>query len=135
MKEKTAKEFALEQIAPYYANPSICGINSNTKNCANITEDGKMCVVGKNLLPDIRNRHPHRSFPALCKLYKGDQSLLLNPESVGILTNDQWSFLQAIHDRLTRTTLDDNLTDVVNDLGLFTVDELKEAAKSYKSPN
>ena len=36
---KTAKQFALEQIAPYFKNPSLCGYNSETNECVYKTED------------------------------------------------------------------------------------------------
>lgn len=113
------KEFALAQIAPYYKDPTTCGFNGD--RCLYLTEDGKMCVLGKNLID-----------PSLYGAMNGDDLLIkhgedaLKPESRGFLTPKEWNKLQNIHDNIAFKTKDTVI--FIQRLGLFTLKELEEYA-------
>jgi len=118
---KTAKEFALEQIAPYYKDPSICGYDGNS--CRYITEDGKMCVAGKNMLNPRIN-----CFDSIKAILSEDlEEDVFKPAARGILNPKQWSLLQNIHDSIAEGE-EHNVPIGVIELGLFSLEELEEAA-------
>jgi hypothetical protein len=124
----TKKEFALNAIAPYVANPELCGYEDNS--CVYLTSDGKMCVAGKYMVnPAIatgRIRPILNNFP---------QSQVFKPEAVDIFTTSEWSLLQDLHDTLATKfrEIDSNfLRYTVNDLGLFTYEELLEKVQEIK---
>jgi hypothetical protein len=122
---KSPKDFALEQIAPYYANPSTCGFDGS--RCQYLTDDGKMCVAGKNLLEPDKYKLSNK---AITHLIDVDTDIILKPESRGILTTRQWQILQYIHDDIAMGTSEPELNARINMLGFFTLEELKEAAKN-----
>jgi len=113
------KAFALAQIAPYFKDPSTCGIDGRT--CLYETSDGRMCVLGKNLLPEAR-KHAGGNARIVLDKYES-QSECLIPEAVDILTTDEWRMLQSIHDSIARQY---KFNSKLDDLRLFTLDELKE---------
>lgn len=127
MKKLTPKEFALREIAPYYKDPSICAIKGVF--CLNLLPDGRMCVAGKNLLPKVREKNPTSSIYSIFSLYKKIQSSIFIPESVDILTVEEWGALQDMHDSIARR--EDDLLDInISKLDLFTLEELKEYCKT-----
>lgn len=119
----TPKEFALQQIAPYFKNPDLCGYDEH--GCMNITPDGRMCVAGKNYLPEIKEKHPSTSVLNLAYLFKNDQSRVFLPESVYILTWEEWGDLQSMHDAIARER-EHSLKVAIRNLNLFTYEELVE---------
>lgn len=119
----TPKEFALSQIAPYFKDPSLCGYAADT--CMNLTPDGKMCVAGKNYLPEIREKYETASVLGLAEIFKNDQSKVFLPKSVDILTWREWACLQSMHDSIARKW-EDSLKYAIKDLNLFTYEELVE---------
>lgn len=119
----TPKEFALQQIAPYFKDPSICGYEEDS--CKNITSTGKMCVAGKNYLPEIREKYKSAPVSSISDLFRNDQSKVFLPESVDILTWKEWSDLQSMHDAIARKW-EGSLKCAIKDLNLFTYEELVE---------
>ena len=122
------KEFALKQIAPYFKDPSICGFDNQTRGCAykGINNGVEvMCVAGKNMLPDILEEYGTTSLSISDILFALGEGQVFIPESVGILTNDEWTRLQALHDYIYNKN---KLDKVIKNLGLFTLEELQEAA-------
>lgn len=124
----SAKEFALSQLAPYFADPSTCGYDGI--NCCYLTGDGKMCIAGKNMLnpSDYSNDCSIYSI-----LYGKDESTILKPEACGILTPHQWFHLQHAHDKIANRDNEDTIKAALDSLALFTYEELQEAAKEYQS--
>lgn len=114
------KKFALEQIAPYFKNPEICGINERGK-CAYITPNGKMCIAGKNMI-DL----PITEEIAIDSIIETCGQDIFKPEARNILSSSEWFYLQKIHDAIAKST--STLKTCVNSLGLFTYDEMVEAA-------
>lgn len=112
----TKKEFALSQIAPYYKNPETCGYEE--ENCVYKTEDGRMCVFGKNLL----KYHPRFEENNAATLLAEYGESILRPEARGILTKLEWDRLQRLHDAIAAKK---DLTGYIIDLGLFTFEELE----------
>ncbi len=126
------KQFALEQIGPYYKNPNSCGYIHN--KCKNLTSEGKMCVVGKNLIEEVRIKHDSSSYIELLHLFdlnRGyelnyeNQDLLLIPESRNILINNQWGLLQSIHDYIAKGNVE-KYKLLIYRLDLFTFEELED---------
>lgn len=124
------KEFALAQIKPYYKDPSTCGFSSEGK-CMNLTPDGRMCVAGKNLLPEVRAEYPTNAISIILSNVNGDQSLVFIPEAVGILDSVQWTRLQSIHDGIAsynkaedRKEKENYLRKRCEEIALFTYEEL-----------
>lgn len=120
-----AKEFALAQIAPYFKDPSICGISKNGLRCEYLSVAGKMCVAGKNML------HPENYTEDIEGIL--DQNLqrdIFKPEVVNILNTLQWRRLQNLHDNIA-TSKDENALRIrVTALNLFTYEELVEFANN-----
>jgi hypothetical protein len=129
MKKLSPKEFALSQIAPYFKDNSTCGITKDSNEkfwCCYLTPDGKMCVAGKNLLPEIREKHKDNysmSIGTILDDANNDQSKVFIPEAVDILSKMQWEEMQMIHDRIATG---DAINHLVKQLGLFTYEELEE---------
>lgn len=123
------KEFALQEIAPYYKDPSICGYNETTEKCMNLTTDGRMCVAGKNLLPRLKTVGSSLDINGILFENGSNQSNVFIPEVVGILTNYEWERLQKIHDAIAVKKPEYILIERINTLGLFTFEELKEYVK------
>ncbi len=115
------KEFCLSNIAPYFKDPSTCGINGRT--CSYLTKDGKMCVLGKNLLIP-------KGYSGVAEqvLSIGKQEDILKPEAVGMLNSEQWNYLQAVHDSIALDHGKEAITNNCNRLGIFTYDEMVEYA-------
>jgi len=124
------KEFALSQLAPYYANPSTCGM-LDEDSCVYLTDDGRMCVAGKNMI-----NPPKDIIASIGRLIIDNnkkQEGLFKPEVVGILTDNEWGIMQSIHDSIAVHTKDtDRLKVRIIKLNLFTFEELVERAESLK---
>lgn len=133
----TAKEFALQAIAPYYADPTTCGYNSDTSSCVYLTEDGRKCVFGKYMLPEILEKcKDSKEFSTIILSKYEGQSKVLIPEAVDILTDNQWRILQRIHDAIADDSINEYpeiFRDAVVSLNLFTEDELKEFASNLQT--
>ena len=118
------KIFALEQIAPYYANPNLCGFENG--RCSYKTSDGKMCVAGKNMI----NKNDFDEADSIYGiLNKYSQDLVFVKESANILNTNQWQFLQNIHDSIANER---EIKHYFDESSLFTLDELKEYALKLK---
>ena len=129
--EQEKKEFALSQLAPYYADPSTCGVGKDGESCSYLTPDGRMCVAGKNMITP--KDYGIASISTLLENNDQKQEGLFKPEVVGILTNKEWSVMQRIHDCIAM--FPDNifrLQERVKLLSLFTYEELVERANSLK---
>jgi hypothetical protein len=127
--EQEKKEFALSQLAPYYANPSTCGYDNEENVCEYLMPDGRMCVAGKNMITPKNGLY----FTIDVLLGNDSQEGILKPEVVGILTNQEWQVMQGIHDTIAVHTNDiDKLKTVIGRLNLFTFEELEERAKTLK---
>jgi hypothetical protein len=129
--EQQKKEFALSQLAPYYADPSTCGYNDESTNCEYLMPDGRMCVAGKNM---VNPRFEwHQGIGDILDGNDREQEGIFKPEVVGILSNSQWDLMQRIHDTIAVHTNDvDKLKDRIQRLNLFTFEELVERAESLK---
>jgi hypothetical protein len=129
--EQEKKEFALSQLAPYYADPSTCGYNKEAETCEYKTPDGRMCVAGKNMIEP--KFEWHQNIGDILQDNDNEQEGIFKPEVVGILSNSQWEFMQRIHDVIAVHTNDvDRLKDRIQLLNLFTFEEFVERAESLK---
>lgn len=126
------KQFALEQIAPYYKNPKLCGINK-VGNCKYYTKDGLMCVAGKNLIDPEKYRSCAIDIAGLIKDFNQE---IFKPEARDILTIRQWTLLQRLHDCIAKdyeqSNYEDTLVKSITNLNLFTLDELKQFAQNLE---
>jgi len=121
MENQTAKEFALEQIRPYYKDPSTCGYEGGS--CRYDTKDGRQCVLGKNLLNAKEiNTSPYLRDKSADYILR-ENAGILRPEAVGKLTIDQWQALQTIHDGIAIKGKF-KISRGITELGLFTFEEL-----------
>lgn len=92
----TKKEFILANIAPYYHNPEICGYDKEKNSCQYLTNEGKMCVAGKNMLyPESFSNDIN-----IKDIIADGGQLVLKEESRNILTSEDWSNLQYLHDMI-----------------------------------
>jgi hypothetical protein len=125
------KEFALSQLAPYLADPSTCGINKDNGSCEYLDPNGNMCVAGKNMIkPEFEL---YKSIDDILVENDNDQVGIFKPEVVGILTNQEWKYMQSIHDNIaTHPDNVDRLKEKIKLLNLFTFEEFVERAKSLK---
>ena len=83
-----------------------------------------MCVAGKNM------PHPEEYHGGILGiLIKEGQENVLKPEVVGILTTDEWSYLQAMHDAIAINN-EDRIKMYCNILDLFSYEELVEFCKN-----
>jgi hypothetical protein len=129
--EQERKEFALSQIAPYLKDPSTCGFNKDNGTCEYLTKDNKMCVAGKNMIEPKFGMYKD----IIDVLYENEeqQEGIFKPEVVGILTNQEWKYLQSIHDNIAVNPENvDRLKERVKRLNLFTYEELVERANSLE---
>lgn len=117
------KEFALQAILPYYKNPTLCGYNISNGECVYLTSDGRKCVLGKYLL------HPEKhGILSVEDVFRNkNQEDILVPEAVGILNTEEWNALQRLHDTIADKPTNTMLRVRINNLGLFTFEELQEA--------
>lgn len=126
MNMQTKKEFCLAQIAPYYLNPDLCAYNPEVMNCQYLTFDGRMCVLGKNLIDPGNPAYDQMNADSLLTIY-GEEAL--KPEARGILTGMEWNLLQSIHDTLANPNYGKTFEKAIEDSDLFTFQELKDYAK------
>ena len=125
------KEFALSQLAPYYAEPSTCGYNDKNTNCEYLTPEGNMCVAGKNMIEPKFGLY--KGIDDLLEDNDNEQEGIFKPEVVGILSNSQWELMQCIHDTIAiHPNNVDRLKDRIQRLNLFTFEEFVERAESLK---
>jgi len=120
------KEFCLSNIAPYFKDPTICGYNKATGKikgkCVYLTKDGKMCVLGKNLL-----NPPLNGSEDAAMIFDGNkQEDVLKPEAIGMLNAIQWGLLQSIHDNIATQQNETIIRAGCEALGIFTYHELVE---------
>ena len=111
------KQFALEQIVPYYKDPSMCEYNKERERCEYITEDGRMCVAGKNM------EQPNLWDYSISFILNSHGQTVLKPEVRGILSTGEWKWLQRVHDRIA--TGEDLEKLFESPEALFTQEELK----------
>lgn len=126
------KEFALKAILPYYKDNTLCGYeNNNCKyltsgNCKYLTSGGKKCVFGSFMTEEALLEFGESESFASTLIRRHGEDILI-PEARGVLSTIEWHRLQAIHDAIAKSqpfTIDRSVTD----LGLFTMEELEEAA-------
>lgn len=130
MTKLSKKEFALQQIAPYYKDKKLCA--SNGSGCSYQTTDGRMCVAGKNFLPKVlvSKKDSGKYIREILAEYGGVQSKVFIESSADILSADEWRYLQQLHDRISEngTVLseDTSVNLAIERLELFTKEELIE---------
>jgi hypothetical protein len=126
--ELERKEFALSQIAPYLKDPSTCAISIENEQCQYLMPDGRMCVAGKNMIKPSFG--VNMNIEDILKKSEFGQKGVFKPEVVGILTNQEWRYMQQIHDSIA-VSPDDicRLKERIELLNLFTYEELVERAK------
>lgn len=123
--KKTKKQIALELIAPYYINPETCGFENG--RCIYKTTDGKMCVAGKCFKDGIEFTESQKSASILSLLQIYPQEKLFKPEFANIFTNDEWYWMQRIHDTIAvGNTIfkEENIVQWIKKLNLFSIQEL-----------
>ncbi len=126
------KLFSLSQIAPYFNNPELCGMDQEINNCQYLTHDGKMCVAGKNMLTEVREKYAIIA-GSIKEILKGkSQEDVFIPESVDILSIDEWQFLQVIHDNIAFGNIQNVKYNCEMPDSLFTYQELVEYSKKVK---
>jgi hypothetical protein len=99
------QEFFIEQLKPYFLDPTICGYDFGIKSCRNITPEGKKCVFGKNLTEEFINSN-FSQYDTADELLSNHGFEILIEESRGELNVDEWVMLQQIHDRLAYYSMD-----------------------------
>jgi hypothetical protein len=120
------KQFALKAILPYFLDSTICGYSEEADSCMYLTSTGNMCVAGKYMII------PSKWSGIICNILNGrSQEEVFRPEVVGILTNNEWDYLQAIHDYIAVKN-DLGKLQSVKELNLFTWEELQEAIQLAK---
>ncbi len=127
---QTKKEFALEQLAPYLKDPNTCGYSSKEDSCLYLTKNGKMCVAGKNMLPEVREEHKFDTGNVDKGIYsiikgKGGQENVFIPTSVDVLSDGEWESVQLIHDNLAKQDFK-GVRRAIKRLELFTLAEFEE---------
>lgn len=125
MTKLSTKDFALQQIAPYYKDPTTCGILDG--DCCYLTEDGKMCVAGKNFTKKAREGYKNAN-TCIAHILKEKGEEVLTPKSRGILNSKQWENMQQIHDKIAKGDMS-SAKYFIKHLDLFTFEELKEYSK------
>lgn len=135
---KDTKEIALSLIAPYYKDPSKCAFSELQETCVYLTSDGtgRMCVAGSAMNETfLKEQAFSKSISEILRY--SSQVEVFKPEFVGVLSTNQWQFLQSIHDCIeeaTRKNLDKDqelkgLRMFKPEFNpLFTIEELKEYA-------
>jgi hypothetical protein len=95
-------KFITQQLKPYILDPSSCGYNTEEGECQYLTPDGRMCVLGKNLI----NPQQFDADDAACTLLDRHSQSILKPEAMAVsLDNYTWSGMQDIHDRIARCSV------------------------------
>ena len=90
-----------------------------------------MCVAGKNMIEPKLGLY--KGIDDILKELNHVQEGLFKPEVVGILTTTEWNNMQRIHDTIALYTENvDRLKGRINQLNLFTYEELVERAESLK---
>jgi hypothetical protein len=125
------KEFALSQLAPYLADPNICGYDKESTNCEYLDLNGNMCVAGKNMIEPKLGLY--KGIDDILEENDDQQEGIFKPEVVGILTNTEWKRMQSIHDIIAVEPENIfRLQERVKSLSLFTYEELVERAETLK---
>lgn len=89
--------------------------------CTYLAENGNMCVAGKNMLkPGEMSNH---GIGHILKEHGEEQ--IFKPEACGILSNREWRDLQVIHDTISQESRISVIRKVVEEMGLFTMEELE----------
>jgi len=117
------KQFSLEQIAPYYHNPEVCGYDKETEKCCYKTKDGKMCVAGKNMRAEFIEI-ADSSDGIWGILERNEEEFVFKNDVVGILEWNEWSYLQQIHDGIAKQDYK-IIQEYITKLDLFTLSELE----------
>lgn len=90
----TKEQFIIEQIAPYFKDPSTCGYNGEI--CVYKTKDGRQCVFGKNLV----QYNPIYEEVTAYELLNQFGFEILKSEVREILDITEWLKLQEVHDHI-----------------------------------
>jgi len=123
---KQPKQIALELIAPYYIDPTICGIEDG--ECRYTTSTGKHCVIyGCMQDPD---KWGNQSIDDI--LFDNLQINVFKSEWLNIFTDRQWINIQAIHDNLAGEHPQE-FSLCIEALNLFTLAELEEYCTTLKT--
>lgn len=115
----TKREFIVSQLKEYILDPSKCGYFNGY--CVNITPDGKMCVVGKNLLEEVRKEHPNEG---VLSIYMNQGEEMFIPESRNQLHPVEWMEMQRLHDNIAEGV--ECSGETLSVLGFASFEELKE---------
>ncbi len=127
------KEFVLSQIAPYFNDTTLCGFDEKAELCQYLTAEGKMCVAGKNMLPEVLQREDFKNMAGIDDILDhNEQKDIFKKEAVGRLDTKQWVRLQGIHDNLA---MGKDCRQNVERLGLFTYEELEAYAEKLSKKN
>ncbi len=123
------KMFALNAIAPYLKDPTICGFDHENNVCKYVTSSGNKCVAGQFMRETYIN--DTESIDDILETVS--QSQVFVPEVVNILTSKEWSYLQRMHDMIATFNTNSNssllqLENLCTECGLFTFKELQDAA-------
>ena len=119
----TKQQFIIDQLKPYFEDPSTCGYDSDLQRCQYITADGKMCAVGKNLIDPKSTINGYGLTHVL-----GEDQENLKPEARGKLLEVEWDDVQSIHDSIKGSgTLMDRIEKLELDSGV-NLQELKDLA-------
>jgi hypothetical protein len=90
-----------------------------------------MCVAGKNMIDPCFG--VSKNIEDILLENEEEQKGVFKPEVVGILTNQEWQFMQPIHDTIAIDPENiDRLKERIRRLNLFTYEELVERAESLK---
>lgn len=135
---KDKKRVVLELLAPYYKDPSTCGWQIAERSpdgiklskggyCTYLTEDGRMCVLGKCLIDPQKFAKVGSPAHILLGNYGED---ILRPEFRYVFNTTEWRQIQSIHDCIAADGPNSiQVEQGIERLALFTVEELQEAAK------
>lgn len=97
------REFIISTLKPYLLNKNLCGYNVEYKTCQYLTDDGKMCAVGKWLDKSHPNyisvSQSNRSVTGLDSEYILNN--LLKKEAKDILNIEEWYNIQCVHDSIS----------------------------------
>lgn len=91
------QEFIIAQLKPYLLDPSTCAYDKKYNGCKYLTNDGKMCVVGKNLANPEDYKENYQSVEDFLSY---DQEALVE-SARGKLSSDIWGYMQLAHDHLS----------------------------------